>query len=72
MFERDNASRNFATSQGLYCVWMRADETPGAALIAVWIDTKMRAFKSVEDGGACVAMDGGAAVEAIAIDNRER
>jgi hypothetical protein len=51
---------------------MRADETPGAALIAVWIDTKMRAFNSVEDGGACVAMDGGAAVEAIAIDNRER
>lgn len=63
------ASQNFATSQNLYCVWIRADETPGAPLIAVWIDTKMRAFNSVEHGSAYVAMDGGAAVEAAAFDS---
>jgi hypothetical protein len=63
------ASQNFATSQDLYCIWIRADETPGAPLIAVWIDTKMRAFNSVEHGSACVATDGGAAVEAAAFDS---
>src|SRR5271163_4107768 len=34
-----------AGCQGLYCVWMRAQETQGAPLIAVWIDPQMRAME---------------------------
>jgi hypothetical protein len=69
MYKSDYASQKFATFQDLYCVWIRADETPGAPLIAVWIDTKMRAFNTVEKGSACVAMDGGATEEATAFDS---
>jgi len=69
MFDSDNASQNFVTSQGLYCVWIRATETPGAPLIAVWMDTKMRAFNAVDDGSACLTMYGEATEEATAFDS---
>lgn len=59
-----DASQNFATTQDLYCVWIRADEAPAAPLIAVWMDTKMRAFDTVEHGSASVATGCGAAEEA--------
>jgi hypothetical protein len=55
MFESDNASRNVITSRDLYCVWICATETPGAPLIAVWIDIKMRAFETEEGGGGGAA-----------------
>lgn len=64
MFKSDDVLRNLVTTQDLYCVWIRADETPGAPLIAVWMDTKMRGFDTVECGSASVATDCGAAEEA--------
>jgi hypothetical protein len=45
MFKSENVLAEFATTRALYCVWIRADETPGAPLVSVWIDSKMRAFE---------------------------
>ena len=68
MFKSDNASQNFSATLDLYCVWIRATETPGAPLIAVWIDRKMRAFEPLEGGSACVAREGGTPEAAEAFD----
>jgi hypothetical protein len=44
-----NKFENFAARQtqrqGLYCVWIRAQETQGAPMIAVWIDPRMRGME---------------------------
>lgn len=32
------------TKKGLYCVWIRQNERPGAPLVAVWIDPSMKCF----------------------------
>ena len=69
MFE-NNASQNFVTTQDLYCVWIRATETPGAPLIAVWMDTKMRAFETAEGGGASMATRCPAIEEAKPLDSQ--
>jgi hypothetical protein len=68
MFNKDNASQKL-TIQGLYCVWIRADETPGAPLIAVWMDAKMRAFEAEESGDASGITDCRAGEEAEAFDS---
>jgi hypothetical protein len=52
MFKSDNILDNWGTTQNLYCVWIRADETPSAPLIAVWMDTKMRAFEGSGEAAA--------------------
>jgi hypothetical protein len=49
MFKSENVLQEFATTRVLYCVWIRADETPGAPLVPVWIDSKMRAFEGPEE-----------------------
>jgi hypothetical protein len=69
MFE-DNASQNFVATQDLYCVWIRADKIPGAPLIAVWMDTKMRAFETEEGGGASMAKGCRAVEEVKALDSQ--
>jgi hypothetical protein len=68
MFKTDNVSQNFVTTSNLYCVWIRANETPGAPLVAVWVDSKMRAFEAEENGSATVVTDCRAAEEAEAVD----
>jgi hypothetical protein len=45
MFKTENTSQDFATRQALYCVWIPANETPGAPLVCVWMDSMMRAFE---------------------------
>lgn len=55
MFKNDNASLTFNTSESLYCVWIRANETPGAPLIAVWVDPQMRAFENVTEADTATA-----------------
>jgi hypothetical protein len=69
MFETDNAAQNFITTPNLYCVWIRANETPGAPLIAVWVDSKMRAFEAEGNEGS-VIKDCPAAEEAEAFDSQ--
>lgn len=68
MFRTDKVSQNFVTTSDLYCVWIRANETPGAPLVAVWVDSKMRAFEAEENGSAPVVADCPAAEEAEAVD----
>jgi hypothetical protein len=69
MFKTDDVSQNFITTPNLYCVWIRATETPGAPLIAVWVDWKMRTFEA-EGNEASVNKDCPAADEAEAFDSR--
>jgi hypothetical protein len=45
MFKSENDLQEFVTTQALYRVWIRANETPGAPLVSVWVDSKMRAFE---------------------------
>jgi hypothetical protein len=59
MFNNDNASQNFVTPPSLYCVWIRANETPGAPLVTVWMDSKMRAFEEAEMGCVEATVDSG-------------
>lgn len=59
MFKRENALQEFVTKQSLYCVWIRASETPGAPLVSVWIDSEMRAFEGSGDAAWTLAADTG-------------
>ena len=70
MFETDNASQNFITTPNLYCVWIRANETREAPLIAVWVDSRMRAFEAEENEAGSVIKDCPAAEEAEAFDSQ--
>jgi len=45
VFKSESVLRDFVTRQALYCVWIRANETPGAPLVSVWVDSEMRAFE---------------------------
>lgn len=70
MFHSNNASKNFAKTQDLYCVWIRVNETPGAPLVAVWVDSKMRAFATAEDESKLAAKDCRAAEKAETFDTK--
>lgn len=65
MFKSENVLREFATTRALYCVWIRASEMPGAPLVPVWIDSKMRAFEDSGEAAEWTQMaDAGAAEDA--------
>ena len=70
MFNSKNASKNFANAQDLYCVWIRPNETPGAPLVAVWVDSKMRAFATAGNESELAAKDCGAAEAAETFDTK--
>ena len=38
--------------QGLYCVWVRRTERPGAPLVCLWIDPTMSSFRANPSGEA--------------------
>jgi hypothetical protein len=61
MFKSESVLQEFTTTQALYCVWIRAGETPSAPLVSVWIDSKMRAFEGSEEVARTVAADAGPA-----------
>ena len=64
MFNSENALQEFVTTQALYCVWIRANETPGAPLVSVWVDSKMRAFEGPAEAAWTIAADVGPPDEA--------
>jgi hypothetical protein len=39
-----NVPTSASASNKLYCVWIRANDNPGAPLVSVWIDPQIRAF----------------------------
>lgn len=45
MFNSTNTLLNFANRQGLYRVWIRANEAQDAPLVSIWIDPEMRPFE---------------------------
>lgn len=47
MFMSEKIVEDFVT-RDLCCVWIRANETPCAPLICIWMDAKMRAFEAPE------------------------
>ena len=69
MFRNHDVSQDSAATPSLYCVWIRANETPGAPLIAVWMDSKMRAFETEECPGASAPADCRSVEEAEAFDS---
>jgi hypothetical protein len=46
MFNNTITLPNFANRQGLYRVWIRANEAQDAPLVSAWIDPEMRAFEA--------------------------
>ena len=48
MINKKIANQTFSNSSierpALYCVWIRPNEMPEEPLVAVWIDSQMRAF----------------------------
>lgn len=59
MFKSENVSQEFVAGQVLYCVWISANETPGAPLVSVWIDSEMRAFEGPVEAAWTLAADVG-------------
>ena len=57
MFKSENDLQEFVTTQALYRVWIRANETPGAPLVSVWVDSKMRAFENPGEAAWTIAAD---------------
>ncbi len=51
------------TRQELRCVWIRVNENPGASLVCIWTDPKMRAFEDPETGNVEATVDSGPAEE---------
>ena len=45
MLKSGSVLQNFVARQALYCVWIRANEAPGAPLVSVWVDSEVRAFE---------------------------
>ena len=70
MFKTDNASQDFITTSDLSCVWIRASGTSEAPLLAVWVDSKMRAFAAEENEAGSEIKDCPAAMEAEAFDSQ--
>jgi hypothetical protein len=50
MLNNQNNSQVFVTKQDLSCVWIVASEAPGAPLVCIWTDAKMRAFEEPATG----------------------
>ena len=61
MFKSENDLK--LTKQDLSCVWIRANENPGAPLVCIWTDAKMRAFEELEMGSVAATVDSGPAEE---------
>jgi hypothetical protein len=57
MFKSENALQDFVTTQALYRVWIRANETPVAPLVSVWVDSKMRAFENPGEAAWTITAD---------------
>jgi len=57
MFKSENDLQEFVTTQALSRVWIRANETPGAPLVSVWVDSKMRAFEGPGEAAWTLAVD---------------
>jgi hypothetical protein len=60
MFKSENLK---ITKQDLSCVWIRANENPGAPLVCIWTDAKMRAFEEPERDSVEATVDSGPAEE---------
>jgi hypothetical protein len=45
VLKSESVLQDFVKKQALYCVWIRANQTPGAPLVSVWVDSEMRAFE---------------------------
>jgi hypothetical protein len=56
MFKSENLK---ITKQDLSCVWIRANENPGAPLVCIWTDAKMRAFEEPERDSVEATVDSG-------------
>jgi hypothetical protein len=50
-------------NQDLSCVWIPVNENPGAPLMCIWTDAKMRAFEEPETGGVEATVKSGPAEE---------
>jgi hypothetical protein len=59
MFKSENVLPEFVTTRAVYCVWIRADEAPGAPLVSVWMDSETRAFEGRESQEWTLAPDAG-------------
>ena len=65
MLKSESVLQDFVTRQALYCVWIRANETLGAPLVSVWVDSEMRAFEGPgETAKWTISADTGPAEEA--------
>ena len=58
MFNSTSTLLNFANPQGLYRVWIRANEAQDAPLVSIWIDPEMRAFEPQGERSVRVARRG--------------
>jgi hypothetical protein len=59
MFKSENDLQ--ITKQELSCVWIRVNENPGAPLVCIWTDEKMRAFEEPGTGSVEATVDSGPA-----------
>jgi hypothetical protein len=65
MFKSESVLQDFVTRRALYCVWIRVNETPGAPLVSVWVDSEMRAFEGTGEVAEWIfAADAGPAEDA--------
>jgi hypothetical protein len=55
MFKSENDLR--IAKQELSCVWIRVNENPGAPLVCIWTNEKMRAFEEPETSRVEAAVD---------------
>jgi len=61
MFKSENDLQ--ITKRELSCVWIRVNENPGAPLVCIWTDEKMRAFEEPETSSVEATVDSGPAEE---------
>jgi len=61
MFKSENDLQ--IIKQDLSCVWIRVKENPGAPLVCIWTDGKMRAFEEPETRSVQATVDSGPAEE---------
>ena len=63
MLKSQNDSQLFITKRDLSCVWIAVSETPGAPLVCIWTDEKMRAFEEHETSSVEATIESGSADE---------
>lgn len=52
MLQTIDRKKEVARASSIYCRWIRSEQREGSPLVAVWIDSEMRAFEGEFAGGS--------------------